>query len=208
MKPNFLTSLFVLFLLMACENYRPKEVSAETQNETPKVLDDSKVDVSSFSKRYTDISSDIIPDLYKEAVEKDVNLKKLNDKLNGINEMKADSLKRYSGYFQNNEKYWFSANSYISEISDSVLRNDLKEIFKKMESSYQSSISRHNTLMEKLEAKERILKNYEILMKLSITLPMIARYQKNELPNIKTLNNMINVYDTLITETKKYSIVK
>lgn len=205
MKPNFLTSLFVLFLLMACGNYRPKEVSAETQNETPKVLDDSKANVSSISKRY---SSDIIQDLYNEAVEKDVNLKKLNDKLNGINEMKTDSLKRYSGYFQNNEKYWFSANSYISEISDSVLRNDLKEIFKKMESSYQSSISRHNTLMEKLEGKEKILNDYEILMKLSITLPMIARYQKNELPNIKTLNSIINVYDTLINETKKYSLVK
>jgi hypothetical protein len=192
------------FILFSCTNNRKKEAHEIIQNQTPEILDDSKTDISSISKRY---SSDIVQDLFNEAVSKDNKLKNLTDNLNEIGSIKADSLKPYREYFQNNTAYWSSANRYISMISDSILKNDLKEIFKDFESKYEATISKHNYLIEKIEGKEKILNDYQILMKLSITIPMISSYQKNELPDLKALNNIVVRYDTLINETQNYSTI-
>jgi len=198
----FSTLIISSVIIYSCSDNRTKREPETIQNQTPEVLDDSKTDVSSISKRY---SSDIVQDLFNEAVSKDENLSKLTDRIHGISDIKADSLKPYKEYFQNNNAYWSSANRYISMISDSILKNDLKEIFKNLESKYKTSISKHNYLIDQIDEKQRILNDYEILMKLSITVPMISSYQKNELPDLKTLNNLINIYDTLINETKDHS---
>lgn len=206
MKLDFFISLVISsFIIFSCSNNRTKEAPEVIQNQTPKILDDSKTDISSVSKRY---SSDIVQDLFVEAVSKDNKLKKLTENIKEIGDIKADSLKPCREYFQNNNAYWSSANRYVSMISDSVLKNDLKEIFKDLESKYKTSISKHNYLMEKIDEKEKILNDYQLLMKLSITIPMISSYQKNELPGLDKLNNMIYMYDTLIKETKEYSTIK
>lgn len=204
MKLNSFLSLITASLLLFSCSEGKKEAPEVTQNQTPEILNNSKPDVSSISKRY---ASDIVQDLFNEAVSKDIKLKKLTDKLNEIASIKGDSLKPYRAYFQNNEAYWLSADKYINMISDSILKNDLKEVFKDFISKYETSISKHNYLIEKIEGKEKVLNDYQILMKLSITIPMISSYQKNELPDLKALNNILNRYDTLINETKKYSTI-
>jgi hypothetical protein len=196
--------VFSLLFICSCSDNRVKDEPAVIQHQTPEVLDDSKADLSSVSKRY---SSDIVQDLFNEAVSKNSELQKLTNRINTIGEIKADSLKPYSVYLQNNDMYWSSANRYISQISDSVLKNDLKEIFKNMEINYKAAISKHSFLMEKLEGKEKMLNDYEILMKLSVTIPMISSYQKNELPAINTLNSLVGIYDTLINDTRSYSTI-
>ncbi len=203
MKLIYSIGLFFSFLFVfSCSENRVKEGPAEIQNQTPEVLDDSQADISSISKRY---SSDMVQNLFNEAVTKDSELQKLTNRMNTIGEIMADSLKPYRTYIQNNNMYWSSANRYISQISDSVLKHDMKEIFKNLESNYKAAISKHSFLMEKLEGKEMMLHDYEILMKLSVTIPMINSYQKNELPDLNTLNHLVGVYDTLIKDTRSYS---
>jgi len=205
MKLVYTISLvFSLLIICSCSDNRVKDEPAEIQNQTPEVLGDSKTDRSSISKRY---SSDMVQDLFNEAVSRNSELQKLTNRIYTIGEIKADSLKPYNVYLQNNELYWSSANRYISQISDSVLKHDLKEILKKMEINYKAAISKHSFLLEKLEGKEKMLHDYEILMKLSVTIPMISSYQKNELPDINTLNHLVGVYDTLISDTRSYSTI-
>jgi hypothetical protein len=206
MKLHHLPFLILsLVFIFSCNGNRPNQVTAENQNQTPEVLDDAKIEVSSLTKRE---APNMVQNLFNEAVSKDEQLKNLTDRINGIGKIKTDSLKSYREYFQNNEAYWSSANDYIGMIGDSALRNDLKEIFKDLESKYNAGISKQKALITKIDEKQNLLNDYEIIMKLSVTIPMINTYQKNKMPTLKTLNNVVVMYDTLINETKDYSTIK
>ena len=202
MKKTFLLiPLVCSFLYFSCSDNKPKDEPV-IQEQTPEILDNSKPDISSVSKRY---ASDILQELFNEAAGKDSKLKELSDRMTEIGEMKNDSLQPFREYLHNNDMYWQSAYNYINQLNDSILKNEFREIFKNMEAKYKKSISNHNLVLDNLDNREIALHDYEILMKLSVTAPMITNYQKNELPALDGLNRLIGSYDTLIIATKKYT---
>jgi hypothetical protein len=205
-KAFLLIPLICSFLVHSCSDNKTKDHDTQIQDQTPEVLDNSKPEISSISKRY---ASDIVQDLFNEAISKDPKLKVLTEKMDEIGKIKNDSLKPLRDYFQNNDNYWESANRYIGQLSDSLLKNELKEIIKDLESDYRKSISNHNFVIKSLDDRTHALNDREILMKLLLTFPMITNYQKNELPDLNSLNNLMRMYDTIIKETDEYSdIVK
>jgi hypothetical protein len=192
-------------MISSCSNNNRQNEDQIVQNQTPKVLDDSKLETPSYSKRN---SPDIILELFNEAISKDSELKSLNDKINEIDRIKIDSLNPYRDYIQTNDTYWASVYNYLSQLSDSTLKRDFKEAFRKMEAKYKSMISNHNYVVNKIDSKTVTLNDYEILMKLAITAPMMNNYQINEKPDLKSLNNLVNLYDTLIIKTRSYTVIE
>jgi|WetSurMetagenome_2_1015567.scaffolds.fasta_scaffold98986_2 hypothetical protein len=205
MKNAFLiTSLIFLFVCYSCADNKPKVDSAEMQNQTPDVLDDAKPGISSVSKRYT---SGMVEDLFIEAMNKDDSLKAIVNEMNEMNNTKNDSLRAIKTYFQNNDMYWISANNYIDKLSDTLLKNDLREIFKSLETKYKKSTANHNYVVDNLENKAIVLRDCEIIMKLTISAQMMDNYQKNKLPALNGLKSLVVSYDTLINKTKEYSTI-
>jgi leucyl aminopeptidase (aminopeptidase T) len=204
-KAPYLILFICSFLLHSCADNKAKEETV-LQEQTPEILDNSKSEISSLSKRY---DSDIVQELFNEAMSKDSKLKNLSERMNEIGRLKSDSLQPFRKYFQNNELYWTNAYKYINQVSDSAMKHNLKIVFKEMEAKYKNSVSNPRDIISNLEKRESILNDCEILMKLSVSASMISNYQKNELPGLNGLNRMIESYDTLINETKEYSkIVK
>ena len=136
-----LTIIFLTTVTFSCNNTTktPKvvESSIEQLTETPEVFQETSSNedyrISSFSKRY---DSDIITKLYQEAIEKDSKLKKLNENLNKIANIKNDSTLEYSDFKKTNENYWNAVNGYINRMHDSILQESTREIFKKLEQSH------------------------------------------------------------------------
>jgi len=175
----------------------------EVNNETPQALDEhSDFKSISISKRYT---SDIISELYDEAIDKSTKLKELNDEINKISEFKNESISEYSKFIQTNNNYWLTANRYINQIQDSLLKESTIEIFKDLELKFKSKMRSHKQKIMSINKKTLVLNDQLILMKLFITEPMMKNYQVNEKPNIKSLENIIYKYDELIKETKEYT---
>jgi hypothetical protein len=203
MKKSQLFGLFfLLFFSGSCFDNKNSEETIPIQDQTPQILDDNKAEISSARGRY---DSDIIEKLFNQAITKDPELKTLTNDIDKMDELSVDSLKHYQDYIQNNEMYFNSAEKYISMIGDSTLKRDMESIYKTLEEQYQYRISNHKNLGETLEKKVRILKDYEIVMELSVTIPMICNYQKNELPDIKGLKNLVGMYDTIIDRTRSYT---
>ena len=81
-------------------------------------------------------------------------------------------------------------------------------IFKTLEEKYNARVSTCKLAIEELEAKTKILQDRQLLMLLAITEPMMNNYQRNELPDIKTVLALSNQYDSLINDTKLFSEFK
>ncbi|MBN2612345.1 MAG: hypothetical protein JXB00_12370 [Bacteroidales bacterium] len=203
MKNKIFWHVFIsLLLLFSCSGNKTKNDTQAIAEQTPDVLVNTKTEISSLTKRY---SSDIIQNLFSEAVGKDPELKDLSDRINTISKLKNDSLATFREYDNNNSAYFTVANNYMNQLNDSVLRDEFKEIFNVMEAKYRNSISQHDSAIKNLDHKTEILNDWDIILKLSVTAPMIINYQKNELPDLNTLNNINTMYDTLIKETRTFS---
>ncbi len=192
-------------MIFGCDKRITQNENEGNLLETPETLENDKnvFSISKYSSRY---NSNIIEKLYEEALDKNEHLKNLHKKINLI---KNDSLdlkaKPYKNYSKTNNNYFENAYNYSSNIKDSITKKLMIDVFKRLESNYRKSVSKHENKMIELDKKASILNDQLILMKLVLTEPMMSNYQRNELPEIKTLESMINDYNKLIRETKEYT---
>lgn len=212
MKIKILAFLLIIITTFGCnennKNQAKTNSKSENLNETPQVLgENNDYEVKSFSKskRY---DSDMIADLYNEALEKNAKLKQLNEQIEKIHQTKNDSISAYSKFSQTNSEYWQSANKYISQIQDSVLRKSTLEIFKSIEANYQTKMADYEPKINEINKKEVLLNDQLVLMKLVITESMMINYQLNEKPTTKTLENLIENYDKLIKESEEFTKIR
>ena len=211
MRIKTLSIIIIVAFILSCNDAHKDQINADSQqeviNETPQVLDENAdYKLGSISKRS---DSDIILKLYNEAVEKNSKLSQLNDAIKEMPQIKNDSLDKYSKFSQTNNNYWLTANRYINQLQDSILKESSLEIFKALEAKYEAKMSDYEQKLTTINEKTTSLNDQLILMKLFITEPMIKNYEINEKPSIKTLENIINEYDKLLKETEEYTkIVK
>ncbi len=202
-KIFFILLIITLFSCKETTKNKAQTNPNEVLIETPQVLEgreDSKF--TSISKRS---GSDIVVELYNEAIEKNEKLKQLNEQINQIYQIKNDSLAAYSKFSKTNENYWASTNNHINQIQDSVLRQSTLEVFKAMEQNYKTKMANYEPKIKEIQRKDILLSDQLILMKLFITESMMKNYQINEKPAIKTLETIIKKYDKLIEESKEYT---
>jgi hypothetical protein len=151
------------------------------------------------------MNNDIVQQLFEEAMSKDEKLNSINSRIASITEIKKDSLESYNTYIRNNNNYWLSVRSYASQLSDTLLREELKVLIDGIEKKYQQKLTPLNTTITQIEDRQRTLRDQEILMKILVTEPMMNNYQRNEYPNIKKLEAVKKSYDTLIKDVKTYT---
>ena len=72
-------ALLTLTILFSCGGERADN-NAKTKQETPKALQDSKLDVESYSRS----GNDLTEELYKDMVDKSPELKKLEDDIDAL----------------------------------------------------------------------------------------------------------------------------
>ena len=192
MKLLHLVAVFILATLFSCNYTRPKN---SQQPETPKALQD-KSGESFLSKRsYND---DLVESLYNELSDKTPELKALENSIDKLREDKADSLESFNKYKEKTNSYYNSANNHITSIKDSILRDKIKQLIDNSLLKYNSKIILHNNLLSTINTKEITLSDLHNALKLIKTLTLIEKYQSDNLPPLKSLQNVNKEYDKTI----------
>jgi chromosome segregation ATPase len=205
MNKNTLFALILLFIV-SCSNDRGKAEQDNPNEQTPQVLNDErKLDISSYSKRY---GTDIIQELFDEAVESDKQLKAVTTKLDKVKEMKSDSLEAYQTYIRNNQNYWNALTRYSNQLSDSTLKITLTKLIENLKQKQSQRTSELDTLVADIKTAERNLGDLELLMKILVTEPMMSNYQRNKVPNRQTLESVKMEFDSSIKAVEPYAEIR
>lgn len=184
-----------IYGIVICTAFSCKDAEKQTNDkETPAALQDDK-SYNIVSKRG---SEDLIENLYADAVSKDSALKKLDASIHEIRDGKSDSLKKFDIYDGKNQDYFASAKSHVKGIKDSLLRTSLTALIAKNLEEYNTSISSHQKLVKSIDTKMISLNDLELALKISRTFPLIKKYQKENLPDQKSILNLTQKIDQTI----------
>jgi hypothetical protein len=185
----------VLTIILSCNNNRPRP-----QQETPKALDEKSKSNSLVTKRGYD--EDILESLYSELVDKTPELKKLEEDIDLIYDSKSDSLETFTSFDSKNDRYYNSAGSHAQGIKDSLLREKMKNLIQASLTNYNALTAPHNNLLTSIESKQTTLGDLHTALKIVRTLPVIAKYQKNSLPDSKRLEGYSQKISNTISEAE------
>ena len=186
--------LFILtasVLLFSCSENEQNSINVE---ETPTALQDNKVSISSYSKR----GDDLIEELYQELVEKSTDLKKLEESTETENSLSSEQKNIFEKYNQKSNSYYASTEYKTQTISDSILKKQLLAIIASSKETYTSRTKELNSLVEMISKNEKTLNDKHIALKILLTLPVIEKYQKANLPDKASLKKVLNDQEKLI----------
>ena len=192
---NIFGIIFILTLLVSCgggqtENNKP------TQQETPKALQDSKLEIKSYSR-----SGDLTEELYQELVGKTPALKKLEDDFDAFILKPNDLKDKFNQYDSKSNSYYNSANYKATAISDSLLKKKIISLIMTSNNKYSAKTAELNMLLKQISKDGATLNDHHSVLKIVLTLPMIEKYQDDNKPNKKDFKDLINQQEKLIIQT-------
>ena len=193
MKKVTLLSTIILLIVTSCDKPRIQE-KQEQKKETPKALQEER----SFEMASKRGSDDIMESLYKELADKTPELKELETKLEVLSAGKNDSTELFDGYNGKNQSYYSSAESHIKQINDTILRKKMKLLIASSLTRYNSKISKHSELLKSIDKKTMTLNDLHEILIITTTLPLIEKYQNDNLPATKSLNGYSKQLDKVI----------
>jgi hypothetical protein len=185
--------LAMLILLLVSCNYDRKQ--AEPTPAVPKALEDKSSSFELVSKRGYD---DLVENLYNDLADKDVELKKLEDKIDELDKSRYDSTSVFNKFNEKSQSYFSSADRHAAEIKDSLLRDKMRTLLENNLARYNSSVIKHNDLLKVIEARGLTISDLHTVLKIVKTLPLIEKYQKDNLPGTKSLEGYIKQQDETI----------
>ncbi|AYL96992.1 hypothetical protein [Mucilaginibacter celer] len=189
MKANTLLPAILLFICTACNN--TEKNNAQVQNNAPKALQDKIADPE-FSSIKNSRGATLVDDIYADQLQKRPELQKLEDLIRHFDEGAPDSLMQFDHYNRKSEAYYGSAGNLLLSIKDTVLRAHFKEIIDQSQHKYKDTISQFSVLINHIDSNRARVGDYHLALKLAVTLPIIERYQFENLPDLKSTANIAN----------------
>lgn len=187
MRIAIILSTFLLLAIASCDS--PDIREQHQQPATPKALDDKSASYDIISKGR---GEDLVESLYDEQVSKNPDLKLLEDKLETLRASQRDSAKVFTRFNDKNEIYYDAASQHVEGIKDSVLRNKIKVLVTGSLKKYQGLTAGHNELLKTIDTKNLTLADLHTVLKIVRTLPLIEKYQQDNLPSTKPLKGFIH----------------
>ncbi len=195
--------LVLVSLSMSCDSRGSQNIVSNPEVEIPKALTKTEraPDALSGFRSYRN-RLNLVDDLYEEALEKNIELKNLDGRINSIFENRYDSLSIFENYKNINSSYWQSVRVSLSEINDSILSNQFSSLFDDYNSRYKGNLASYNDKNDIILQRDQVLKDQLLILKLITSFEAMENFQSSQLPKIEPLTNLIEDYDELIRECK------
>ena len=194
MKSLFLITIIILSasFFAGCER---------NEQNVPDAFEEKSVtdDIVSYKRS----NPDLISELYNEILEKNKDLKALEDSLESLKDKTSDKTEDLNRFFENNQNYYTAAYQRIEIIQDSVLR---EKIFKKLsenENSFNSKTEKITKLLAEISQKQAELNDYHTSLKILLTMKQNSDFQKNNMPDTSTISKLKAAYQNLIKTIKE-----
>jgi predicted RNase H-like nuclease (RuvC/YqgF family) len=199
MKRLTIIVLITSFLFFSC-NRSAKKI--EPIPEMPKALQEKSNTETFFSKKRYD--EDMVESLYAELAEKAPELKSLEETIFRLKDQKNDTIETFEKFGEKNTTYYNSAEKHIMQIKDSLLRQRIKTMIDNSIENYNRRIANHKNLILALDSKEVNLQDLHQMLKLVKTLSVLEKFQKENVPSTKSLENVILDYNKTIQKTDTF----
>lgn len=197
MKPRTILASALLVSLIACHS--ADTPPAAPTHDLPKALKEDGKSSYMSTKR---MSGNIVEDLYAELTEKNADLKKLENSLDELQAGQHDSLKTFHTYDAKNNEYYNTASTYLSSCHDSVLAAKTKALILASMKHYDGTVKGYKDLEEAINKTAVKLDDLHKLLKVVNTLPLIEKYQKEQQPPAKPIQNYLHQQETTIQESE------
>jgi hypothetical protein len=197
MKRIIYVTTFILFSFVSCK--RPGNEPAASPGTPAALQEKSSSSEIGLSKSRND--DDLVESLYAELLEKNPKLKELEKTIDDLNDQKSDSGKIFGKYDSKNISYYNAAQQHMGTISDSILRLRIKAIIDNSLNKYNNNVARHKNLISMINSKDITLENLHIVLKIVKTLPVMEKYQIENLPSTKPMERVVHNFDKAIQQT-------
>jgi len=192
---NILGAITALTFLVSCGSGH-RENNTTTIQETPKALKDDKLDIKSYSR-----SGDLTEALYQELVSQNPALKKLEDDLDAFAPQPHAVTGKFDKYNNKSNSYYSSANHIATAITDSLLKLKIISLISASDEKYVSKTTALNALIKQISKNKATLNDHHSVLKIVLTLPMIEKYQDDNMPDRKEFKELIKEQENLIFQT-------
>ena len=199
MKALLLILLAATINIIAC--IQPNK-SSKQQQKTPKALEDKNTSFEIASKRGYD---DLVESLYTELTEKNAELKKFEAAIDGLEKSQNDSSASFVNYNAKNQSYFHAVDRHIEQIKDSVLREKIKSVIAESFTRYNTLLTSNNRLFKYIQQKNIELTDLHTILKITKTLPLIEKYQADNLPDTNSLKGAAIQVDETIKQINTIS---
>jgi hypothetical protein len=191
-------SIILVFAILSCNHNHDNSIDGK--KETPKALQDKKIDLGDISKRYND---NLVNELYHGQVSERKDLKDLESLIENTNTKKDDVIELFLSFKSKNDDYYNAATNYIQTISDTILRARLNSIIKASSDKYKGRTKNIETMIQQIESRNMSINDYHIAMKLIVTLPLIEDFQKSNIPQDSIFTELYREQGVLLNKIDK-----
>lgn len=189
-------AFLLLLIVTACSKNETKNTE-NSKKEIPKALQDgTTIKIGRFRS-----NNALSEEIYQELVSNSIELKKLENELDNFNP--KDTLDLFNNYDQKSDDYYSSANNQANSIRDSILKNKILSLLKNSNDKYDKSTTELNQLLKTIYQKNRDIADYHTALKIILTIPVIEKYQNDNIPQKSPFEKVIETQNSLIEKVKK-----
>ena len=192
------SSIYILILLSLTVLFYcgSKPDTTTTNQEIPEALQEDRLEIS-----YKRSGDNLMEELYQELVDKTAELKKLEDDIGSYVPQLGKVKDKFDNYDRKSDQYYSSSENRVTSIADSSLRKRLEIILTSSKKQYLTNIEELNSLLRLIQQNHVGLNDHHIALKVILTLPIIERYQIENLINKTDLIELIEEQKALIKAT-------
>lgn len=190
---NILT-LSTLILLFSCNEAQRERDRKQPEKENPKPLQTDESAIKSFRGQY-----DLTQELYDELVSKNADLQKLEKDIDDFNPNTASE--KYFNYDNKSTNFYNSADEKSTLINDSLLRKRISSLILTSKNKYQNRTNELKSILKHISQNKLTLHDQHVVLKIILTLPLIEKYQKDNMPDKNEFNSLDIEQQELIKRT-------
>lgn len=177
MKKYLLSSFLIstIFILVSCD--RSKQENRNSNVENPEALQDN-IKLKNLTKR----GGNLVDNLYSELVEKTPELKKLETELEAFQETPSETQNIFQNYDGKSNRFYGNATGFANQITDSLSKKRILAFIKKSNEKYDSESKELKELVKQISNSQNSIQDNHNILKIVLTIPLIEKYQKENLP--------------------------
>ena len=118
-------------------------------------------------------------------VEKTPELKKLETDLETFQETPSETQNVFHNYDRNSNQFYENATRYANEITDSLSKKRILALIQKSNEKYDSDSKEIKELVKQISNSQNSIQDNHTILKIALTIPLIEKYQKENLPKKK-----------------------